>query len=44
MSPDNAERIVRVLKEFGFDVPELSNDLFLKRDRIVRMGVEPVRH
>ncbi len=43
MTPDNAERVVEVLKEFGFDVPELSPDLFLKRDQIVRMGVEPVR-
>jgi len=43
MTSDNAKRVVEVLKEFGFDVPELSKDLFLKRDQIVRMGVEPVR-
>ena len=43
LTSDNAERVVEVLKEFGFDVPELSKDLFLKRDQIVRMGVEPVR-
>ena len=43
MTQDNAERVVKLLKEFGFDVPELSKDLFLKRDQIVRMGVEPVR-
>ena len=43
MTSDNAEHVVEVLKEFGFDVPELSKDLFLKRDQIVRMGVEPVR-
>ena len=43
MTPDNAERVVGVLKEFGFDVPALSPDLFLKRNQIVRMGVEPVR-
>lgn len=43
MAPDNAARVVEVLKEFGFDVPDLSSDLFLERDRIVRMGVEPVR-
>jgi hypothetical protein len=43
MTSENAERVVEVLKEFGFDVPELSKDLFLKRDQIVRMGVEPVR-
>ena len=43
MTQDNAERVVKLLKEFGFDVPELSSDLFLKRDQIVRMGIEPVR-
>ncbi len=42
-APDNADRVVKLLKEFGFDMPELSRDLFLKRDQIVRMGVEPVR-
>ena len=39
----NAEKIVRVLKEFGFDVPELTTDLFLKENQIVRMGVPPIR-
>ena len=43
MSPANAARVVKVLREFGFDVPELAADLFLQEDRIVRMGVEPVR-
>jgi hypothetical protein len=43
ISPANADRIIRVLSEFGFNVPELSTDLFLKHDQIVRMGVEPVR-
>ena len=35
---ENAERLVAVLKEFGFDVPKLSIDLFLKENQIVRMG------
>jgi hypothetical protein len=39
----NAERVVAVLKEFGFGVPELSTDLFLKEDQVIRMGVAPVR-
>ena len=39
--PDNAQKIVSVLREFGFDVPELSADLFLKEQQIVRMGVPP---
>jgi hypothetical protein len=41
--PQNAEKIVAVLKEFGFDLPELSADLFLKEDQIIRMGVPPVK-
>jgi predicted nucleotidyltransferase len=43
MQPENAEKIVSVLREFGFDQPELSADLFLKEEQIVRMGVPPVR-
>jgi hypothetical protein len=43
MSPANAGRVVKVLTDFGFDVPELSTDLFLQPDKIVRMGVEPKR-
>jgi hypothetical protein len=43
MGPGNAARVVDMLKEFGFDIPGLSVELFLKEDQIVRMGVEPVR-
>jgi len=43
MHPDNADRIVAVLKEFGFDPPELSPDMFLKERQIIRLGVPPVR-
>jgi hypothetical protein len=43
INPKNAEKIVSALKEFGFDAPELSVDLFLKESQIVRMGVPPVR-
>lgn len=43
VSPTNAERIVNVFREFGFDVPELSAELFLKDDSLIRIGVEPVR-
>jgi len=41
--PDNAQRIVDMLKEFGFDLPELTPDLFLKKDKIIRMGNPPMR-
>jgi predicted nucleotidyltransferase len=42
-STENAARMVAVLKEFGFDVPELSVELFLEPGKIVRMGVPPIR-
>ena len=43
MNPANSDRIVAVLKEFGFDLPELSPELFLKEWQIIRLGVPPVR-
>ena len=41
--PENAVRMVNTMREFGFDVPELTPDLFLGKDTIVRMGVPPLR-
>jgi hypothetical protein len=41
--PENATRIVAALREFGFDVPNLTPELFLREDQIVRMGVPPVQ-
>ena len=41
--PKNAQRLVKALKEFGFDVPELNPDLFLRSESIVRMGNPPLR-
>ena len=43
MNPPNFQRIVIALKEFGFDLPELSPELFLKEWQIIRMGVPPIR-
>ena len=43
MNPANADRIVAALKEFGFNQPDLSVNLFLKEKQIIRMGVPPVR-
>jgi hypothetical protein len=39
----NATRLVDVLRQFGFDVPELNKSLFQKPKHVVRMGVPPVR-
>ena len=41
--PDNANRMVAALREFGFTDPVLTTGLFLEPDRIVRMGVPPFR-
>jgi hypothetical protein len=43
ISPKNAEKIVKVLEEFGFDFPELNPKLFMEKDKIIRMGVPPMR-
>jgi hypothetical protein len=43
IQPHNASRVVAVLKDFGFDVPGLSPDLFLKEGQIIRMGEPPLR-
>jgi len=41
--PQNAEKVVTVLRKFGFDLPELSVELFLKENQIIQMGVPPVK-
>jgi len=41
--PANADRIVAALKEFGFDLPDLSPELFLREWQIIRLGVPPIR-
>ena len=43
LHPNNAEKVTQVLREFGFGLPELSNEIFLQENRIVRMGVPPFR-
>ena len=43
ISEENADRIHVALKEFGFDLPQLSPALFLDPDKIVKMGAPPMR-
>ncbi len=43
LNPNNAERVVTVLREFGFDLPDLKPELFLRQNAIIRMGVPPMR-
>jgi hypothetical protein len=41
--PENAQRVIEALSEFGFNLPELIPDLFLQANKIVRMGNPPMR-
>jgi len=43
VKPENAERIVSVLQEFGFDASGLSTAMFLEENQIIRLGVPPMR-
>ncbi len=43
VDPENAARIVTVLREFGFDLPELNKELFIRENKIIRMGNPPLR-
>ncbi len=40
---NNAVKIVDVFKEFGFDVPNLSTELFTKENQVTRIGIPPLR-
>jgi len=42
-SDSNAKRLVKVFKEFGFDVDELNAEIFLEKEQVIRMGVPPIR-
>jgi hypothetical protein len=41
--PDNIDKVLEVLREFGFGGGDLSPHLFEKPGAIIRMGVPPVR-
>ncbi|MEW6083149.1 MAG: hypothetical protein AB1607_01005 [Chloroflexota bacterium] len=41
--PENARRLVSVLKAFGFDDPAVTPNLFMQKPKIVRMGFPPLR-
>jgi hypothetical protein len=36
-------RLLNLNKDFGFDPPELSPELFQKEDKVIRMGIPPMR-
>ena len=39
----NAEQLAAAVRDFGFDSPEVTPELFLKDKSIVRMGLPPMR-
>lgn len=41
INPRNAEKLAQVLHQFGF--PQATADLFQKREKVIRMGVPPIR-
>jgi hypothetical protein len=43
MTEANARKVTEVLKESGFESPDLSPDQFLEKDKVIRMEVPPVR-
>jgi predicted nucleotidyltransferase len=42
-APENVVRVVAAIREFGFDTPNLTPELFQQQRKIVRMGHPPVR-
>ena len=40
VTDENAKRMIR---EFGFDTTELTEDLFTQKGQMIRMGMEPTR-
>ncbi len=39
----NATKLVTVLEEFGFDLPDVTVELFQEENKVIRMGLPPVR-
>jgi hypothetical protein len=40
---ETAHRVVSAIRDFGFETPELTPELFLRPDHVIRLGVPPVR-
>jgi len=43
ISKDNAHKTVEALKEFGFNTPALTEELFLEEEKNIRLGNPPLR-
>lgn len=42
-TPENAQRVLLAVKRFGFDFPNLTAEDFQNPDKVVQLGVPPVR-
>lgn len=40
---ENATRLLQVLRQFGFATPNVNEELLMRENRIIRMGLPPVR-
>lgn len=43
ISKSNARKLVQVFKDFGYDTPNLREEMFLNRGKIIRIGAPPNR-
>ena len=43
LDSDNARRVGDAVREFGFDTPDVTPEVFMQEGRIIRMGNAPVR-
>lgn len=43
IDPENAKKIKKVLRDFGFAGKEITEDLFLRENNVIRMGNPPIR-
>ena len=43
VSPENAVRVDRAIRQFGFAAVELNSELFLAPNNVIKMGMPPVR-
>lgn len=43
LDPENARRVADAVREFGFDTPDVTPEVFMQEGRIIRMGHAPVR-
>jgi hypothetical protein len=43
LDAENARRIADAVREFGFNTPDVTPEVFMQEGRIIRMGNSPVR-